>query len=239
MNERSVRPGPISLPPLTITADLPATTDTSVTINWDPGLVTDRIDSFKVYWDTDTGGSTAYGFDSDNNPGQVAFNGNEATISGLTAGTDHFITVTSVSTLTNPSSGVMTTYESSLFPTQLSGDPSFVYPVEVMATTTGGVVCDPPATTGLTAGSLGGDGAQLCWEASAEACVTDHQVARGTDGELAGGCATVTTTSNCVDDNTPLSAGTIQFFLARPFLPTAGSWGQSSALVERTLPCAP
>ena len=142
----------------------------------------------------------------------------------------------------SPDSGVVMRHESVLYPTQVSGDPDHVYPVEVMATTTGGVVCDPPATTGLTAGSLGGDGAQLCWEPSAEACVTDHQVALGAGGDFAGGCTTVATASTCVDDNTPLTAGNIHFFLTRPYTPTAGSWGEERRgmdLVERTLPCAP
>ncbi|MCZ6832538.1 MAG: fibronectin type III domain-containing protein, partial [Acidobacteria bacterium] len=226
-------------PPLSIAVDALSTSDTSVTISWDPGLQTDRIDGFKVYWNSSSGGSTSYAFDSQSHPGQVAFAGNSATISGLTAGTDYFLTVTSLSTLVNPSSGVAIDYESLLFPTQLSGDPSFVYPVEVMATTTGGAVCDPPETTGLTLTALGSDSAEICWDASPEACVTEYQVGRSDSGDFSAGCTPAVTAATCLTDSEPLSPGSIQNFLARPFTPTAGSWGQDSDLVERTNTCSP
>ena len=112
-----------------------------IDVSWNPGNDTHRIDGHKIYWDTDSGASTDYAFNSVDNAGQVTFNGTMATISGLTPGTDYFVTVTSLSTYSHVSNGP-TEYESLLYPTQVSGDPSFVYPVEVQAQTTGGA-CTP------------------------------------------------------------------------------------------------
>ncbi len=81
-------------PPRAITVE--GTTATSVEISWDPGLITDEIDRYKVYWDTDSGASTPYAFNSDTHPAQVSFAGTSAVISGLTPGVPYFFTVTSV-----------------------------------------------------------------------------------------------------------------------------------------------
>ncbi len=231
-------------PPLSLTVDAAATTETSVTVNWDPGLQTDRIDGFKVYWDTDSGGVTSYAFNSQTHPGQVAFDGNSATISGLTAGTDYFFTVTSLSNHTNPSSGVVTTYESLLYPTQVSGDPSFVYPVEVLATTPGGV-CNAPEITGVQVTLIGGSTAEICWDSSSEPCVTEYQMAHSVDSDFTPSCTEVATASTCLQDADPLPAGNIdniRYFLVRTLSPTVGTWGtwgSQGQMMERTNSCSP
>jgi hypothetical protein len=134
------------LPPVSITAG--ATTNASVSLSWNPGNDTHRIVGYKIYWDTDPGASTPYAFNSVTNAGQVVIAGTTATISGLTPGTTYYFTVTSLSDFAqtpNPSTDppVLTHYESIKYPTTVSGDPSFSYPIEVAATTTGGGVAKP------------------------------------------------------------------------------------------------
>lgn len=165
-------------PPRSITS----TGETAATIGiaWDPGTVTHHIDGYKVYWDTDSGASTPYAFDSVANPGQVSIVGTTATISGLTAGTDYYISVTALSDFTDVSTGVMTTYESLLFPTATAsaGAP---LPPELVATTTGGA-CTPTAeVTGLTLDkpgpcTLNNCDVEFCWTASTDPCVDGYSV---------------------------------------------------------------
>lgn len=128
-------------PPVSITAG--ATTNTSVSLSWNPGNDTHRIVGYKIYWDTDPGAATPYAFNSVSNAGQVVFAGTTATISGLTPGTAYFFTVTSLSDYTDPSTSVVTRYESIKYPTTISGDPASVYPIEVTANTTGGSAPKP------------------------------------------------------------------------------------------------
>jgi hypothetical protein len=135
-----------NLPPVSITAG--ATTNTSVSVSWNPGNDTHHVVGYKVYWDTDSGASTPYAFNSVTNAGQVVIAGTTATISGLTAGTTYYVTVTTLSDwtdrTTSPPTPVTTRYESIKYPTTVSGDPSFSYPIEVAATTTGGAVKPVP-----------------------------------------------------------------------------------------------
>ena len=117
-------------------------------MSWNPGNDTHRIVGYKIYWDADPGASTPYAFNSVTNAGQVVIAGTTATISGLTPGTTYYFTVTSLSDFAqtpNPSTDppVLTHYESIKYPTTVSGDPSFSYPIEVAATTTGGGVAMP------------------------------------------------------------------------------------------------
>ncbi len=161
-------------PPRSITVT--GTTDTTLDLSWDPGLITSRIDGYRLYWDTDSGATGPYAFDSDSNPSQVSFSGTSATLSGLTPGTTYHVTVTSRSTFTNPKSGVVTSYESLLFPTQISGDPAFVYPVEVQAATTGGTCIPTAEVSNLTVESLPGGETRFCWDPSTDPCLTGYQV---------------------------------------------------------------
>jgi Fibronectin type III domain len=152
-----------------------AVDDTTVSLSWDPGLDTHRISGYKVYWDTDSGAASPYAFDSVGAPGQVVFNGTGATISGLTPGTTYYFTVTSLSSYTDPSTLATTVYESLLYPTQVSGDPSFVYPVEVMATTTGGACVPAAEVSGLTVAHAAG-GIQICWNPVSDPCLQGYDV---------------------------------------------------------------
>jgi hypothetical protein len=152
-----------------------AQNDTTVSLSWDPGLDTHRLSGYKIYWDTDSGAATPYAFNSDANPGQAAIAGTTAVISGLAPGTTYHFTVTSLSSYTDPSSSIVTRYESILYPTQVSGDPTFVYPIEVQATTTGGVCIPSAEVTGLTVVHDPG-GIQICWNPVADPCLTGYQV---------------------------------------------------------------
>ncbi|HXH28010.1 MAG TPA: fibronectin type III domain-containing protein, partial [Candidatus Polarisedimenticolia bacterium] len=176
-------------PPRSITVE--AVDDTSVRLSWDPGLDTHRISGYKVYWDTDSGGATPYAFDSESAPGQVAFNGTGATVSGLTPGTTYYFTVTSLSSYTDPSTLQTTVYESLLYPTQISGDPSFVYPVEVMATTTGGVCVPTAEVGGLTVDYAQGGGIQICWSPVDDPCLQGYDVLGAAAPDAAGNFAVV------------------------------------------------
>jgi len=160
-------------PPLSITAG--TATDTSVQLSWNPGNDVHRISGYKIYWDTDPGASSSYAFNSATHPGQVAFAGTSATISGLTPGTTYYFTVTSLSSYTDPSSLIATTYESIVYPTTVSGDPSFAYPVEVQKATTGGACVPTAEVSGLTVDESGGN-VHMCWTATADACAVGYDV---------------------------------------------------------------
>ena len=166
------------LPPVSITAG--AATDTTVALSWNPGNDTHRINGYKIYWDTDPGASTAYAFNSVANSGQVAFAGATATISGLTPGTTYYFTVTSLSDYTDPSTSVVTRYESIRYPTTASGDPSFSYPIEVTATTTGGSCIPTLTVTGLTVDKATPN-VHVCWQATTDPCAVGYDVLASDD----------------------------------------------------------
>jgi len=152
-------------------------TQTTVSLSWDPGLDTHRINGYKVYWDTDSGSGSSYAFNSVANAGQVSFAGTTAMISGLTPGTNYYFTVTSLSNWTDPSTLVVHSYESLLYPTQVSGDPAFVYPVEVLGTTTPSSCIPTAEVTGITVSSTAVPGEiQVCWNPVADACLTGYRV---------------------------------------------------------------
>jgi hypothetical protein len=175
------------LPPVSITAGV--TTSTSVALSWNPGNDTHRIVGYKIYWDTDPGASSAYAFNSVANAGQVAFAGTTATISGLTPGTTYYFTVTSLSDFTDPSTSVVTRYESIKYPTTVSGDPSFSYPIEVAATTTAGGGVARPVPDGLFGTAMRASRADapgstigLTWDVATCASADNHLLY----GDLAG-----------------------------------------------------
>ncbi|MDH3284281.1 MAG: fibronectin type III domain-containing protein [Acidobacteriota bacterium] len=175
-------------PPLSVSST--AATDTSVTIDWNPGNDTHRIDRYKVYWGTVSGTYTA---DSDADASQVTFpggpTGTQATISGLTPGTDYFFTVTTLSSYDHSIDGTpdVQEYESLLFPTQVFGDPNFSYPSELMAATT----CTPSAEISNLTLSKVGSQIQLCWDPSADACLTGYDVLGSDDPSAAAFFGTV------------------------------------------------
>ena len=68
-----------------------------------------------------------------------------------------------------------TGYESLLYPTQVSGDPAFVYPIEVQTTTTGGTCIPAAEVTGLTVGQVTG-GIQICWNPVSDPCLLGYEV---------------------------------------------------------------
>jgi hypothetical protein len=164
--------------------------DTTVSLSWDPGLDTHRISGYKVYWDTDSGAATPYAFDSESAPGQASITGTTAVISGLAPGTTYHFTITSLSLFTDPSSLITTRYESILYPTQISGDPSFVYPVEVLATTTGGTCIPTVEVTGVTVAHDPG-GIQICWNPASDPCLAGYQVLGAATPESAAGYSVV------------------------------------------------
>lgn len=169
-------------PPLGITVT--GSTDTTVSLVWDPGRDTHRISGYKIYWGTASGGGTPYPFNSASHPAQVAFAGTGATISGLSPGTTYYFTVTSLSSFTDPSTGAAATYESLLYPTQVSGDPAFVYPVEVQATTTGGTCIPVTEVTGLTVEHDAG-GIRICWTPASDPCLVGYRVLGAASPEAA------------------------------------------------------
>jgi hypothetical protein len=187
------------LPPISITAG--AVTNNTISLSWNPGNDTHRIVGYKLYWDTDSGSSTAYAFNSVANAGQVAFAGTTATISGLTPGTTYYVTVTSLSDFTDPSSGVVTRYESILYPTTVSGDPAFSYPVEVTSTTTGGTCIPGSPVSGVTVDKGAPPNIHVCWQTLADPCVTGYDVlASSVPGFGVAGSVGLT---NCWDGDPP------------------------------------
>jgi len=173
-------------PPRSMNVDNAA--DSTLQISWDPGLDTHRIDGYKVYWDTDSGADSAYAFNSVDNAGQITIGGTSATISGLAEGTEYFVTVTSLSDFTDPSSGVTTSYESLVYPSTVSANPEPV-PVELSAMTTGGS-CTPTTTVrGLTVAKTAGPEIELCWNPAPDECLDGYQLLGATDPSSAGNFA--------------------------------------------------
>ena len=197
------------LPPRTI--QVTRTTDTSVSLSWDPGLDTHRITDYKVYWDTDSGAATPYA-------SSMVTGGTSAAIGGLTPGTTYYFTVTARSTFTDPSSGVVTTYESLLYPRQTTGDPSFVYPVEVQATTACAEV------TGLRVNKAAGGNIQICWNPSSAACAIGYRVFGAGSPTSAAGFSTLADTgleTTCWTGN----PGQGYFLAITLGVPVNGYWG--------------
>jgi hypothetical protein len=162
-------------PPVSI--ETGTATETSVELSWDPGNHTHRIDnpdSYNVYWDTVSGASTG-----GNYANSTTVSSTSTTLSGLDPGTTYYFTVTSNSTYANPSNpGVSTTYESLRYPTTVSGDPSFVYPVEVQKPTQCGPAYVPASeVTGVTVEKSGGQ-TRICWDPVhlSEPCVEGYRV---------------------------------------------------------------
>jgi hypothetical protein len=170
----------------------------SIQLWWDAGNVTSHVKDYKIYWDTDSGAATPYA-----NSTIVA--GPPATISGLAPATTYYFTIVTRSDYTNASTAVVTTVESLRFPKQVQGDPGFVYPVEVHATTTGGACAvssevehvllgktvGPPLTT--ASGQDGG--VQFFWDASTDPCVDAYEVLwAGAFPPLPGGFASIAQT---------------------------------------------
>ncbi len=180
-------------------------TDTSITLWWDPGNDTHRVDSWRVYWDTDSGATSEYAFDSVSHAGQVSFSGTSATIAGLAPGTTYYLTVTARSTYIDPDSGVATTYESVRFPKQAQGSGGFVYPVEVRATTTGGACAPTEEVTQLTVDKVQG-GIRLCWNAVSDPCLDTYEVLGAASPEAEGNFQAVAQTSSTCWTGDPAEA---------------------------------
>jgi hypothetical protein len=198
LSETDIRFG--LFPPRTI--QVTGQTQTSISLSWDPGLDTHRISGYKVYWDTDSGSGSAYAFNSQANPGQASIVGTTATISGLAPGTSHYLTVTSLSNFTDPSTLATTTYESLLYPTQVSGDPAFVYPVEVQATTQpSGCIPTTPVPESITVNPTAVPGeVQICWATVVDPCLTGYRILGSNDARTDAGwgmVADVTAGTTC------------------------------------------
>ncbi len=159
----------------------------SIEISWNPGNDVRRIDGYKVYWDTDSGVDSPYAFNSVDHSGQVVIDGTSATISGLASGTEYHVTVTTLSDYTDVATSVVTSYESALFPVNVSptGDP---VPAEVSATTEAGG-CTPTAeVTGVTVDRSGG-GIQICWDEITDPCADRAEVLGSATATSDGGFA--------------------------------------------------
>jgi len=215
VNQTDIRFG--QFPPVTIAST--GRTDTTVSLSWNPGNDRRRIDSYKVYWDTDSGGATPYAFNSQTHPGQVSFSGTTATVSGLPKGTPHFFTVTSLSTYTDPSSGDPTTYESLVYPTQVYGDPGWTYPVEVVETTT----CAPAAEVSGLRVDRDAAGIRICWDAASDPCLKGYDVLGSDTATSAAGFTTLAS----VADTTCWTGNPTQryFLVVVRGVGSTGPWG--------------
>jgi hypothetical protein len=158
-------------PPLSITVG--AVTDDAVELSWNPGLDVERIDRYKIYWDTDSGAASPYAH-------SVTVPAGSPTPSAIIdpdpedddpLGTEYFFTVTSLSDFTDPASGVTTTYESVMYPVTVPADP-VPLPVEVSATPP----CTPTTEVDGVMVDKDGGSVEICWTASADSCLLAYEV---------------------------------------------------------------
>jgi len=172
VNETDIKFG--LFPPLSI--EVTGIGTTTVDLAWDPGRYTRRIDGYRVYWNTDSGAGAPYGFDSDSHPGEVAFDGTTAVVSGLDPETTYYFTVTAHSTYTDPSSGDATRYESLLYPKQVFGDQGAAYPVEVQATTLDPSACTPTQEVHTLMVERADPDLTFCWDPVSDPCLTGYRL---------------------------------------------------------------
>ena len=206
-------------PPRSITST--GETATTIDISWDPGSVTHHIDDYKIYWDTDSGNASAYAFDSVTNSGQVSIAGTTATISGLTADMDYFITVTAVADYANPSAGVTNTFESLLYPRTTGG--SAPLPPELVTTT----ACTPTLeVTGVTMDKIGGS-VEMCWTQPGDSCVDGYSILGATTSEAAGNFSTVVPDTGLVSCHT-FDPAEVFFIIVGKGTGGTGPWGHFS-----------
>ncbi len=90
-------------------------------------------------------------------------------------------------------------------------------------------------TSGNSGFRTAGDKTLYSWPAQPGA--SSYQVARSNSRDFSTGCAGTTTSGTSWLDATVPASGAVQYYLNRPLAPCLGSWGQNSALVERTV-CA-
>ena len=156
-------------------------------------------------------------------PGQVAIAGSTATISGLSPGTTYYVTVTSLSAYRDPSTGVTTTYESLLYPTQVSGDPAFVYPIEVQATTTGGTCIPTTEVTNLTLQTAAGGAITFCWNPVSDPCLQGYEILSAPSPTAAGNFSVLADTGpgTCFTGNAPFG----YFLVVARGTGGTGPWG--------------
>ena len=69
----------------------------------------------------------------------------------------------------------------------------------------------------------------------AQAGATAYQVARAAAPDFGTSCVLFLTTETSWNDGEPVPAGSTFFYLNRPYAPNVGSWGQSSAGVQRQI----
>lgn len=230
-------------PPVSVTAVRTSGTGDSVDVSWDPGSITSHIDRYKIYWDTVSGATTggAYAFDSDAYPGQVSFNGTSATISGLSELTPYYFTVTSVTeycppadcdnnpcspTCPVPSTGCgsvacndVHTFESLIFPLQVSGGPSPI-PAEVSATP----ACVPEVEVGnLTLNPSGGN-TEFCWDLIADPCNDGYRILHASSPESASNFSAAVSDTGLVSCHT-FSAPEGYFLVTGKGTGGGGPWG--------------
>jgi hypothetical protein len=176
-------------PPLSLSVT--GSGNASVDLAWNPGNETSFIDGYKIYWGTTSGALTPYMFNSVDNAGQVSITDTTATIFGLDADTDYFFAVVSTSDYQSPDSGLVVRHESMLYPTQVSGDPDHVYPVEVMAhTSCGGTI---PTVENLVLDKSGSQ-VELCWDAAEDSCLEGYDVLGSDTPDSAAGYSVIGTT---------------------------------------------
>lgn len=191
INETRVRFG--LFPALSTQVDTVGTD--SVTLSWNPGNQMGFIDRAKIYWDTDSGNASAYGFNSDTHPGQVSFAAGSpptsVTISGLTPGQSYFFTVTLLDTFTEDDGFPTVEYESLLFPKTASGTDElgtvFTYPQEVsgMPVIPG---CAPTTeVANLGVANAGGMTLDYTWDAVVGDPCFDHYVLLGANDPSSSG----------------------------------------------------
>jgi hypothetical protein len=202
-------------PPLSVTVD--GVSDTTVDLSWDPGQITEHIDGYRIYWDTESGGQCSTGLEdcTADHPG-AGFCGAGETCCGTPGDVcDSYdsdsvnhpgqVSFNSATSATISGLAPNTRYFFTITAMSDFTDPassvttsyeSVLYPTQLPAVpaplplevnATTSGSCSPSLEIDGVTAGKSGSDVELCWNASADPCIEGYRILGATSPEFAGG----------------------------------------------------